>query len=139
MRVAWTYLDLPKANRHSYCDRLLRNTTYLAEEIYKPKTTLRDHGGGGTGPYHFFCLGLFLGLQMTWIFYECYHLKATIPVYSCICTKSKALQSCAATVSFSSWDATRAAKCLEAMLKIWCFEDIRSVVTKFSEPEAKLV
>ena len=86
-----------------------------------------------------FCLGLFLGLQMTWIFYECYHLKATIPVYSCICTKSKALQSCAATVSFSSWDATRAAKCLEAMLKIWCFDDIRSVVTKVSEPEAKLV
>ena len=28
---------------------------------------------------------------------------------------------------------------LEAMLKIWCFDDILSVVAKVSEPEAKLV
>ena len=38
---------------------------------------------------------------MTWIFREFYHLKATKRVYSCIHTKSKAQQSCAATVIFA--------------------------------------
>ena len=35
---------------------------------------------------------------MTWIFYEFYHLKATKRVFSCIHLKSKAQQSCPATV-----------------------------------------
>ena len=38
---------------------------------------------------------------MTWIFCEFYHLKTTKRVYSCIHTKSKAQQSCAATVIFA--------------------------------------
>ena len=38
---------------------------------------------------------------MTWIFCEFYHLKATKRVYSCIRTKSKAQQSCSATVIFA--------------------------------------
>ena len=59
--------------------------------------TAEGEGLVGLKPYHFFASVDFLGLQMTWIFYECYHLKETKPVYSCICTKSK--------------DTTRAAKC----------------------------
>ena len=43
----------------------------------------------------------FLGLQMTWICYEFYHLKATKRDYSRIYTKSKAQQSCAVTFIFA--------------------------------------
>ena len=38
-----------------------------------------DHGGGGAGraiDLHFFSWVDFLGLQLTWIMYEFYHLKA---------------------------------------------------------------
>ena len=66
--------------------------------------THRDRGGGGAGraiALPLFAWVDFLGLQMTWIFYEFYHLKAIKRVYSCICTKSKARQSSAVAVMFA--------------------------------------
>ena len=38
---------------------------------------------------------------MTWIFYEFYLFKATKRIYSCICTKSEARQSCAVADIFT--------------------------------------